>query len=303
LAAQVVQGLVDDEGFDPSEIVVVVNGDGGLADPELAEQVRMLHLPANLGPAGGFAHGLRAAFAEPDVQWAYLCEDDVGLFDLPTPRVRRVLAEVAAREQQNPVPPPTGAVVAYGRKFGRRPGSDRPYLPDPAPPLQPVDTAMWGASLVHRSVIDAGVLPDERWFFGFEDLDFFIRMQKAGFELLVDAMTGRVADEQVSTSGRAAAFAGHRPVDDFEPWRLYYFARNYIPLAHRHGDWRWIAWHLVFSVRWAQRSPNWASLRAIARGLLDGFRGSLGPNPRFLREVGEVAVPESGSPEAPGDVR
>jgi GT2 family glycosyltransferase len=294
LAAQVVQGLVDDEGFDPSEIVVVVNGDGGLADPELAERVRMLHLPANLGPAGGFAHGLRAAFAEPDVQWAYLCEDDVGLFDLPAPRVRRVLAEVAAREAAEPAAIRAGAVVAYGRRIGSH-ASSRPiyawpvYLPDPAPPLQPVDAAMWGAALVRRSVVEAGILPDEQWFFGYEDLDFFLRMRQQGFALLVDAWTGRAVEHRVTGLGREAAFAGQRPLECRQPWWLYYYARNYIPLARRHGNWRWIAWHLYFTTRWAQAAPDRASRRAIGRGLWDGLRGKLGPNSRYLREIGELA--------------
>ena len=59
------RSLLDVEGFSPDRIVVVVNGEGGLDDPELEKAVRMVRLPSNIGPAGGFRHGLLEAFADP----------------------------------------------------------------------------------------------------------------------------------------------------------------------------------------------------------------------------------------------
>ena len=48
-------------------------------------------------------------------QWAYLCEDDVGLFDLPTPRVSAVLGALTSHCGEETAT--VGAVVAYGRRF------------------------------------------------------------------------------------------------------------------------------------------------------------------------------------------
>ncbi len=48
----------------------------------------MVRLDRNTGPAGGFRAGLVGGVrAIPRLEWAYLCEDDVGLFDLPSPRL------------------------------------------------------------------------------------------------------------------------------------------------------------------------------------------------------------------------
>ncbi len=55
LAGATVRSLLDVEGFTPDQVVVVVNGEGGLDDPELEKAVRMVRLPSNTGPAGGFA--------------------------------------------------------------------------------------------------------------------------------------------------------------------------------------------------------------------------------------------------------
>ena len=86
LAGEVVRSLLAKEGFAANRVIVVVNADGGLDDSGLESEVCMVRLPANLGPAGGFRAGLEAAFEDPSTQWAYLCEDDIGLFDLPSPR-------------------------------------------------------------------------------------------------------------------------------------------------------------------------------------------------------------------------
>src|ERR1019366_7916166 len=68
--------------------------------------------------AGGFGAGLEAAFADPTVRWAYLCEDDVGLFSLPAPRLASVLERIDTLEANGrDTDRPVGAVVAYGRRF------------------------------------------------------------------------------------------------------------------------------------------------------------------------------------------
>ena len=58
LATQLVKSLVEDEGFAPSDVVLVINGDGGLSDSALQEKVHTIVLPENLGAAGGMRAGL-----------------------------------------------------------------------------------------------------------------------------------------------------------------------------------------------------------------------------------------------------
>ncbi|MGH9017670.1 MAG: hypothetical protein ACRDY1_07980 [Acidimicrobiales bacterium] len=305
LAGDVVRSLMEVEGFDPARIVVVVNGDGGLDDPSLEERVQMHRLPENRGPAAGFAEGLRIAFSDPTIEWAYLCEDDVGLFSLPGHRVADVLARTKAAATTEGSPARArqsdskgiGAVVAYGRRFTRHGGHTENTVTPPWTSfgLGPVDVACWGATLVRRQVVASGIVPDPEWFFGYEDFDFFCRVRAGGFLVLVDTVAAAaVADEQTS-QGRALALGDDRPVDGAEAWRAYYVARNFFTFARRHGRPSWIAWHLAYSVRRLQLARGRGERAAYLRGLVDGFRGRLGRNPHFLSTQGELPGPETTS--------
>ena len=286
LAGDVVRGLIEREGLDPRRIVVVVNGEGGLDDARLEQAVRMVRLPYNCGPAGGFKIGLLEAFREPNVRWAYLCEDDVGLFDLPSPRLFDLLDRVRAGTGAGGPGPenPVGAVVAYGRVFVGRGAHTVNVVPAaPGEGLVPVDVACWGATLVSRAVVDAGVLPDSTWFFGLEDFDFFCRVRDAGFDVLLDEVAARRVAGQQTNAGRESALRDRRPTDAAEAWRAYYNARNSFALARRHGRPSWMAWHLAYSARHLQKARSRAERTAIAHGLWDGARGRLGETPRYRR--------------------
>jgi hypothetical protein len=294
LATAVVRSLIEREGLPPDRVVVVVNGSGGLEDPTLESRVRVLRLPHNLGPAGGFGAGMEAVFADPSVDWAYLCEDDVGLFSLPSPRLADVMdrAECRSRLPGRPV----GAVVAFGRRFVNRGAHTENLVPAAGEPFElvPVDVASWGATLLARRVFDAGILPDDSWFFGLEDFDFFCRIRQGGFDVLVDAVSARAVADQQTSEGRAGALSAHRPTDEREAWRSYYHARNSILLAQRHGRPTWHAWHLAYSARHLQKAKGNEERKAIVHGLWDGVRGRFGENPDYGRTVGE----HSGSADA-----
>ena len=287
LAGDVVRSLLEDEGFPPQRVVVVVNGDGGLDDAALEASVQMVWLEDNFGPAAGFGAGILHAFADPNTRWAYLCEDDIGLFGLPTPRVtdlvRRLEGEADLAD--------TGAVVAYGRRFVGRGHSENVVPGTDDPPLIPVDVAAWGATLLSRAVIERGVLPDTEWYFGYEDFDFFCRVRASGLQVFVDSASARVAAQKQTTEGRDVAIAGARPNDSDEPWRAYYVARNFLHLARAHGSPSWTAWHFAYSVRRMQLASTTEERLATLHGLVDGMRGRLGANPRYQRQTGEFERP------------
>lgn len=286
LATSVVRSLLDDEGLAPERIHLVVNGEGGLADEELEKRIHVVRLHDNIGPAGGFRVGMLAATEAGDVDWIYLCEDDISLFDLPTPRLARVVADVERHSDAAGVP--VGAVVAYGRDLHRLTGHTSVHRVAAPEGFDEVDAASWGATLVSRRVVDAGILPDDAYFFGYEDFDFFYRMRAAGFGLLVDRASVVSASAHQSLDGRDTAFAGQRPVDAEEPWRAYYVARNFFLLARRYGQPTWIAAHLAYSARRWQLARSAAERAAVVRGLVDGVRGRTGKDPRFVRRVGEL---------------
>ena len=287
LATAVVRSLVGREGFSPDRIVVVVNGPGGLEDADLEERVRMIRLGRNLGPAGGFATGIEAAFDDPSTRWAYLCEDDVGLISLPCPRVADLVRRAQLLEAAGAKP--IGAVVAFGRRFVGRGAHTVNHVPSEGRPqdLDQVDVASWGATLLARQVFDAGILPDPEWFFGLEDFDFYCRVREGGFEVLVDAVSARAVAVEQTSFGRAGAQESDRPTNEDEVWRQYYHARNTIELARRHGRPSWHLWHMAYTFRYLQSARGREERSAIVRGLWDGARGRLGEHPRYSRSVGE----------------
>lgn len=283
-----VRSLVTDEGFRPDQIILVIDRDGGLDDPELQAAIRVLRLEVNSGPATGFRVGMDAAFADPSVSYAYVCEDDVGLMGLPRARVAPLRA--AVEDHQMDEGQPVGAVLAFGRRFGGRPGSTHPFVPAAdGPRLQRVDVGSWGATLVSRATHAAGVRPDDYWYFAYEDFDFYLQIAECGLAVLVDRDSGlATADATMSNIGRNSALSGARPDDAVEPWRAYYVARNTFELARRYGDLRWVAWHLLLSVRRFQLAPSWAARRALLVGLLHGLLRRRGRNARYVRGVGEL---------------
>lgn len=293
LAARAVQALLDKEAFRAEDVIVVVNGEGGLADESLAARVTIERLPENTGPAGGFRRGLELAAQRSDRRWIYLCEDDVGLFELPSPRVADLIERVEALERTGGRP--AGAVVAYGRALDLRSGEGSPHRPSAPDGFEEVDVAAWGATLVSRRVVERDVLPDSRWFFAYEDWDFFLRVRRAGFRVLLDNRTATAVATKVTGAGRHRSFAGARPAEQHEPWRAYYQARNFFELARRHGRRRWLGSHLVKSARRFQLAGGAATRLAIAHGLVDGARGRLGKVTRYERSVGEAPTPSDQS--------
>lgn len=284
LATEVVRGLIEFERIPPHNIFLVVNGEGGLLDPELERSVQVVKLAENIGPAGGYRAGLLHIAAVTSVPWVYICEDDIGLFELPAPRIGRVIEAVGQLPRSDRV----GAVVAYGRHLDRRTGLASVHkVTNASPRFETVDVAAWGATLLSRSVLDAGVIPDASWFFGFEDFDFWLHVQKVGFAVLVDNESARVTSGRGVGFSREESFADERPNDAEEPWRAYYLARNFLELRRRWGTPRWTFWHLVKSARRLQLAPDGAHRRALVVGLRDGFLRRLGKNSEFQRVEGE----------------
>ena len=298
LATEVVRSLIEREGLPPDRVVVVVNGTGGLDDAALEASVRLVRLPRNLGPAGGFGAGMEVAFADPSVRWAYLCEDDVGLFSLPSPRLADVMGRAEARGRLSGRP--VGAVVAYGRRFVGR-GAHTVNVVPPLGALTSWSRSMWPvggrrcwrersstpASSPTRSGSSASRTSTSSVGSGREDSTCWSTPCRLG---------------PWPTSRRRPAepgpFGPHRPTDEREAWRSYYHARNSILLARRHGRPSWHVWHLAYSARHLQKATGNAERKAILHGLWDGARGRFGENPDYGRTVGELseASDDPGSP-------
>ena len=287
-----VRSLVEREGLPPERVIVVVNGSGGSRRRIAGGPVRMVRLPHNLGPAGGFGAGMAAAFADPSVHWAYLCEDDVGLFSLPSPRLADIVGQ--GREQRSAARDPWGRLSPTGAgSWVEDPTRSIWSLPQGAP--RSWFPSMWpagGRRWWRRRVFDAGIVPDAEWFFGLRGLRLLLSGARRAVSRCSSTPSRRraVADQQTS-AGRDEALGLQRPTDESESWRSYYHSRNSILLARRHGRPSWHVWHLAYAARHLQKATGRDQRRAILRGLWDGALGRFGENPEYGRTQGELAEP------------
>lgn len=283
LVTRVVRALVEDEGLPESQIVLVINGDGGLDDPALEQRINVLRLPENLGPAGGFRAGLEHARAAYATDWFYLCEDDDSALSMPRGGLAELIEDLE-RWSNDHRETSIGAVGVRGWDLDHRTGVARQRAIAGVTRFESVDMTEWGGTLLASRVLEAGLLPDPDWFWGSEDLDFFLRLRAAGFETFLDTQR---AIPEIAGPQKQRALQAERPTNADEPWCNYYFTRNSLEMARRHGHLGWTLWQLLKSARRLQLGPTMRHRKAVVRGLADGLKGRMGKNPVFTREVGE----------------
>lgn len=148
--------------------------------------------------------------------------------------------------------------------------------------------------LLRREVVEIVGPPNGRLFFGYPDLEYCLRVRKAGFRLLVDA-------ELMRNLRSIAGHLGYRPGRSILPrrsysamWRNYYTTRNYIHMMRStfgRADLsrREAARAIIRSLASWARGPAYGARFSWlqVRGIFDGYRGKLGAtvSPRAKRDV------------------
>lgn len=169
-----------------------------------------------------------------------------------------------------------------GARFDLRRGRAIRLRDDELSGVVPVDYVAGGQLPLIRvgALREVGVF-DERFFFGFDDLDFSLRLRDNGYRAFVE---GSIAHWARALAGRLEADGGaRRNTSAAAPWRRYYSLRNLVYLlrvrGHRAAALRvsvtdGILKTLVISVR--QPRIAGAHLRFTAKAITDGWSGRLG---------------------------
>lgn len=264
----------------PPEVVLVIDNASSAATRELVAEFAprggRYHDPGhNTGPAGAAAIAL-AELAE-RYDWIYWGDDD------NPPQACHTfehLLRLAAAEPAERV----GAVAASGWLWDWERG-DCLRLPDAMlHGTVAVDAVGGGAQLIlaARAVLEVG-LPNRELFWGYEDIEYCLRLRAAGYSILVD---GDLLLQGRAGVGRLGVVMKPRllpmPVRQ-APWRDYYAIRNYVYLMkHQFGRGdlaRRRAWREIgkAGVSWL-RGPRYGfSYTSTAlRAIVDGWRASLG---------------------------
>jgi GT2 family glycosyltransferase len=273
-------------------IVCVDNGstDGSQrAVRERFPRVVLIEAGANLGYSGGNNLGLRHAL-EHGARWVALVNNDATV----APDVIDGF-ERAARDR------PLAGILAGKVYFAEQPqmiwfagqrvsellgysGRPRGYGRADGPRysrIQPTGRAVGALMAISREAIEAVGLLDEDLFVYVEDVDWALRIRRAGFEVVLAPHARAWHRVSSSTGGEAAS-----------THTVYYGVRNTVSVLERRRPLgplgtaaRRLAILATFSLHALTRSNRREALRAVRSGFADGRARRLGQRPRDRERV------------------
>lgn len=183
--------------------------------------------PDNLGPAGGFALGMRRVLdLAGDEDWVVLFDDDD-----PPHRDDLLQRMVEFGQRMRSEDPRTAGVGAFGARFSRALGRlVRPTQQGAAGSIE-VDVIGNGRTPVYRVDVVRRVGPyDPRLFFGLEELEFGLRLRSAGYVLYANGDVWRQWIRSAGSPDGEGRLRIRRA-----GWRNYYAIRNLIWVQRAHG--------------------------------------------------------------------
>jgi hypothetical protein len=186
-------------------------------------------MPENAGPGGGYAAGMGHVLeTAADDDWIVILDDDglIGEAQLVTALARfgEWLVERGA---------PVGAVGVAGARFDRRRGRlVRPHDEELGGPVT-VDYIAGNQLPTIRvaAAREVGVF-DAALFFGFDDLDYCLRLREHGFAVYADGREWLDARRRHGRLGGSVGRASRR----MSAWRRYYSVRNHVVIMRRYAS-------------------------------------------------------------------
>ena len=240
-------------------------------------EVRYLPSSSNLGPAGGLAVGMAAVLEiADDADWI------LGLDDDDPPADDAILAHLVEFAHNLCGAGEVGGVGVSGSRLDRTNGRL----------LRPADEELEGAvpvdyiggnqlPLYAASAVRAVGVPEARLFFGFDDLEFGLRLVENGFPLYSSGVlhrSARAAANRLDLEVRPGTGILGPPT-----WRRYYSLRNLIWILLQNGLHRQavrvaMTHGLGKPVANLPRHPMWAVQHSVLNGqaIVHGFRDRLG---------------------------
>lgn len=196
----------------------------------LSDRLLRLRLTDNTGGAGGFHAGLGLAHERgfdrmwlmdddvvpaPDCLEVLLRHDQPALMAVREDRHGRLVEKAALRfDLRNPlrIKPKTAMVeTTYGTRAAM-------------PETVPLENVAFEGFLVRRDVVDAVGLPDPEYFIFYDDVDFALRVRRAGFE--IRAVRDAVLVRQLDFDQQHA----------LDTWKGFYMYRNLFAVHRRFGE-------------------------------------------------------------------
>lgn len=258
--------------------LVVVDNDPNCSAQEVVgsspnrDRVEYLAAGDNVGPAGGIALGMEKLLADcRDSDWVLLLDDD----DPPRPNDLIATLFTKAIESDASV----AGVGSVGSRFDLRRGRIVRVPDEELHGSVPVDVIAGNQYPMYRvaAIREVGYF-DPTLFFGFEELDFCLRLREAEFDLLAH---GEVFRDR--RSRRPTPYVGVRVRLEEPTWRRYYSLRNLIWILRQRGH-PLAAMRVTLLTGFLKPLANLAltpglavrNLRLNAGAVLDAWRGRMG---------------------------
>jgi GT2 family glycosyltransferase len=181
----------------------------------------------NSGPAGGAYEGLKNLFTQ-GYEWVLWLDDD------DPPRFKDQIEALTAVVERNKHLDSFAMTGCVGQLYNANKGEITRIKDEALFPGVDIEVDQIAGNMfpfVHKKVFDAGVLPDKKLFFGFEELDFDLRVQNAGFKILI---SGKEMYRHRELSGRLnfqRAIYTEKKISTL--WREYYGMRALIKIITR----------------------------------------------------------------------
>lgn len=271
-------------------VVLVDNGSAPAIQVRLQERARrdtrltLIANPENRGLAAAQNQGLEAALADGadagGADWILLLDDD------SVPGDAMVATMLAAWRGL----PGRGRVGLLTPRLSDSEGTLRPRLLTARGRLDLARTplvpgavvrdgvfAIASGSLLRARVLEVTGRMDERFFIDYVDVEFSLRLRRAGFEIV--GVGDAVLQHRLGEVHTARLLGRERTISVHGAWRRRFIHRNRVRVWRRHGtvSLGWLAFDVAAALYdvWKAavlETDRAAKLKAIGRGFLDGWR-------------------------------
>ncbi len=263
--------------YSPERILVVDNSEDyqtqhiveNLAHP----RVEYYRVGYNSGPAGAAKIGLQKLAFE-GFDWIYWGDDD-------SPPQENTVFETIFKIIPLITDKDIGQIGAVGHKFNHLMGKilrtkDNNLLHTTFVKVENI--AGGQTKIIQSAVVKAGVIPEEKLFFGFEELDFDLKLKKKGFTSYVASNLFLKERVKYNRLGNASI----KPI--LSPVRQYYSTRNLLYILYKNKYYmgliststRLLIKLIYFTFFSFENSERKIEAKFIWLGFLDFFRGKYG---------------------------
>ena len=236
------------------------------------QRIRYLLMPENRGGAGGFYHGMRAAF-EAGYDWLWLMDDD----SEPEPDALRLMSPLkdfaAIAAIANRKVDVAGRTTLDGLRL-------LPNQTEQSVPYPLVKFTSFVGILIRSVVIEMIGFPRQEFFIHNDDYEYCLRLRRVGnIALARDSIVAH--KEQARQITPRKLFGLFYLPKDIESYCFEYFGhRNYVAAQQEHGN---SLTRILLPLRRMllalsalllfDRTDRWQRIKILLRANLDGYRG------------------------------